>query len=81
MDYQVFIHEKYNDGGKDGEPENDIALFKLDKPVDFEVDKHLVPLCLPKSGLNVENMTCFTSGWGATKSSKCTFILPKSIQT
>ncbi len=79
MDNQVFKHEKFNNE-KDVEPNNDIVLFKMDKPVDFEVDKHIVPLCLPKSGLNVENMTCFTTGWGASKGRKCTFILLKLIQ-
>ncbi len=67
MDNQVFIHERFNK--PNGSLQNDVSLFKLDKPVDFEVDKHLVPLCLAKSGLNVENMTCFTTGWGATSMS------------
>jgi hypothetical protein len=46
---------------------DDIALFKLEKPVDFETDKHIVPVCLAKQSTNVEGMTCSTSGWGSTR--------------
>ena len=45
---------------------DDIALFKLEKPIDFSVDKHLVPICLANQSTNVENMVCSTSGWGST---------------
>jgi len=55
------VHEKWGTTAA-----NDITLLKLDRPVDFESqDKHLVPICLPKSrDLNRKNMTCTTAGWG-----------------
>ncbi|KAI1283699.1 Transmembrane protease serine 2 [Halotydeus destructor] len=42
---------------------NDIALLKLDQPVDF--DEFLRPVCLPKDGLKLSPGTrCTVVGWG-----------------
>jgi len=60
---KVVIHPSWQTKG-------DISLFKLAEPVDFSKDKHLVPICLAKSGLDVLNMTCSTSGWGRTSLTK-----------
>jgi hypothetical protein len=49
---------------------NDISLYKLEEPIDFDVEKQLVPICLAQSGLDVENMTCTTTGWGSTRLGK-----------
>ena len=62
---QIIVHEKWNNSAI--ESIHDIALFKLEKPIDFSVDKHLVPVCLANQTTNVDNMICSTSGWGVTK--------------
>jgi len=65
---KIIKHEKWT--GTTGTLQNDVSLFKLAEKVDFEKDKHLVPICLAPSGLNVTGMTCTTSGWGRTSLSK-----------
>ena len=61
----MIVHEKWQ--GMNGNFTDDIALFKLEKPIDFSVDKHLVPVCLANKTTNVDDMVCSTSGWGSTK--------------
>jgi len=68
---QIIVHEKFDDAYLT----DDIALFKLEKPIDFSVDKHLVPICLANQSTNVDNMICSTSGWGATESGRLADIL------
>ena len=43
---------------------DDISILKLEKPIDFTKEKHLVPVCLAKKDTNVDEMVCSTSGWG-----------------
>lgn len=51
---------------------HDLALLKLDKPVQF-TDK-IRPICLPRQGEGVPvNKRCYVTGWGAT-GSKFLFI-------
>lgn len=46
---------------------NDIALFRLRKPVRY--NDYIQPICLPFGILQKldQNTTCFISGWGRTK--------------
>ena len=59
----MFQHEGYSDGAP---YPNDIALLKLETPVEFTPE--ISPACIPKSG---ESFTaednCWISGWGDTK--------------
>ena len=46
---------------------NDISLLKLAGSVTYT--DHIMPICLPIHGSNVENgTTCWISGWGQTGS-------------
>ena len=45
------------------ELEFDIALMRLDKPVQFT--RYVAPVCLPPAGLSLsDNNTCYVAGWG-----------------
>ena len=74
---QIIVHEKWQ--GVGGPLTDDIALFKLEKPVDFSVEKHLVPVCLANKSTNVDNIICSTSGWGRSNLSRP--IPPEILQT
>ncbi|XP_062827049.1 transmembrane protease serine 12 isoform X2 [Anolis carolinensis] len=46
--------------------ENDVALFKLIKPVKYNA--YIQPICLPETSLLLTDETpCYISGWGSTK--------------
>ncbi|CAG2107032.1 unnamed protein product [Medioppia subpectinata] len=60
-DYKV--HEKYNHTTM----ENDIALIRLNKPLDLDgYQNFLEPVCLPLPGLNPDTSKCVATGWGRT---------------
>lgn len=44
---------------------NDIALMKLDKPVDINT-QYVRAACLPDAHDSFDQMTCTVTGWGAT---------------
>lgn len=44
---------------------NDIALMKLDKPVDINT-QYVRAACLPDASDSFDQMTCTVTGWGAT---------------
>lgn len=44
---------------------NDIALMKLDKPVDINT-QYVRAACLPNAHDSFDQMTCTVTGWGAT---------------
>ena len=50
-------------GFKDGSYNNDIALLKLSRPINYS--SFVTPICLPKQGLEERVGTkCYVSGWG-----------------
>merc|ERR1712002_434964 len=61
---EVHVHERYNMGKQFN---NDIALMKLAKPVDF-AGPYAGPACLPAAGKDYrEHQNCMLSGWGLVK--------------
>nr|XP_016846284.1 PREDICTED: transmembrane protease serine 12 [Anolis carolinensis] len=53
--------------------ENDVALFKLIKPVKYNA--YIQPICLPETSLLLTDETpCYISGWGSTKENGKSFI-------
>jgi len=62
---KIISHELY-----DGQTyENDLALLKLAKPIDFASWPHVRPVCLPSGDAgDFEGMLATISGWGTTTS-------------
>ncbi|XP_001361678.3 trypsin-1 [Drosophila pseudoobscura] len=58
---EVITHPKYNARNYD----NDIAIIKLDEPVQF--DEVLHPVCMPTPGRSFKGETGIVTGWGALK--------------
>ncbi|XP_060658008.1 uncharacterized protein LOC132792596 isoform X2 [Drosophila nasuta] len=56
----VHIHPEYYAGTLD----NDLAILKLDHPVDFTKNPHISPACLPDQYSDFTNARCWTTGWG-----------------
>nr|XP_037273443.1 transmembrane protease serine 3-like [Rhipicephalus microplus] len=49
---------------------NDIALVKVERPLDF--DDHVRPICLPPKMLHLDGQLAMVAGWGLTEESKVT---------
>ncbi|XP_023173479.2 trypsin [Drosophila hydei] len=58
---EVITHPKYNARNYD----NDIAIIKLDEPVEFNEVLH--PVCMPTPGRSFKGETGVVTGWGAIK--------------
>ncbi|XP_022222983.2 trypsin-1 [Drosophila obscura] len=58
---EVITHPKYNARNYD----NDIAIIKLDEPVQFNEVLH--PVCMPTPGRSFKGETGIVTGWGALK--------------
>nr|CAH7727075.1 unnamed protein product [Callosobruchus chinensis] len=43
---------------------NDIAVLRIDKPVDFAKNPHISPACLPHPRDDYTGTRCWTTGWG-----------------
>lgn len=43
---------------------NDLAILKMDKPVDFAKYPHISPACLPTPQEDFTGLRCWTTGWG-----------------
>ncbi|XP_039488528.1 uncharacterized protein LOC120449902 isoform X2 [Drosophila santomea] len=56
----VHIHPEYYAGTLD----NDLAVLKLDQPVDFTKNPHISPACLPDKYSDFTGARCWTTGWG-----------------
>nr|XP_036221335.1 uncharacterized protein LOC106621020 isoform X1 [Bactrocera oleae] len=56
----VHIHPEYYAGTLD----NDLAILKLDHPVDFTKNPHISPACLPDKFSDFTGSRCWTTGWG-----------------
>ena len=62
---RIITHKKHRPAPK---LENDIALIHLDTPVRFK--SHIIPICLPESGVNFQNEEALVSGWGRSSNSQ-----------
>ncbi|KAH8300356.1 hypothetical protein KR044_013366, partial [Drosophila immigrans] len=58
---EVITHPKYNARNYD----NDIAIIKLDEPVEFNEVLH--PVCMPTPGRSFKGESAIVTGWGALK--------------
>ncbi|XP_055629559.1 uncharacterized protein LOC129770626 isoform X3 [Toxorhynchites rutilus septentrionalis] len=56
----VQVHPEYYAGTL----ENDIAILKMDIPVDFSNTPHISPACLPEKHTDFSGQRCWTTGWG-----------------
>jgi secreted trypsin-like serine protease len=56
----VHIHPEYYAGTLD----NDLAILKLNQPVDFSGTPHISPACLPDKFTDFTGQRCWTTGWG-----------------
>uniref|UniRef100_A0A1A9X0L1 Phenoloxidase-activating factor 2 n=1 Tax=Glossina brevipalpis TaxID=37001 RepID=A0A1A9X0L1_9MUSC len=56
----VHIHPEYYAGTLD----NDLAVLKLDHPIDFSKNPHISPACLPDKFSDFTGTRCWTTGWG-----------------
>jgi len=43
---------------------NDLAILRMDKPVDFSRNPHISPACLPDAFSDFTGQRCWTTGWG-----------------
>lgn len=43
---------------------NDVAVLRMDRPVDFARNPHISPACLPDAFSDFTGQRCWTTGWG-----------------
>jgi len=56
----VIVHPEYYAGTLD----NDLAILRLNVPVDFSNAPHISPACLPDKFSDYTGTRCWTTGWG-----------------
>ncbi|XP_061378348.1 uncharacterized protein LOC116772712 isoform X2 [Danaus plexippus] len=56
----VHVHPQYYAGTLD----NDLAILKLEHPVDWTKYPHISPACLPDKYTDYAGQRCWTTGWG-----------------
>ncbi|XP_063535594.1 uncharacterized protein LOC134745481 [Cydia strobilella] len=56
----VHVHPMYYAGTLD----NDLAILKLEQPVDWTKYPHISPACLPDKYTDYAGQRCWTTGWG-----------------
>ncbi|XP_035787447.1 uncharacterized protein LOC118464280 isoform X2 [Anopheles albimanus] len=56
----VQVHPEYYAGTLD----NDLAILKMDRPVDLTSAPHIAPACLPDKQTDFSGQRCWTTGWG-----------------
>uniref|UniRef100_A0A182N994 Phenoloxidase-activating factor 2 n=1 Tax=Anopheles dirus TaxID=7168 RepID=A0A182N994_9DIPT len=56
----VQVHPEYYAGTLD----NDLAILKMDRPVDLTSAPHIAPACLPDKFTDFSGQRCWTTGWG-----------------
>ena len=56
---QIFIHPGYTASAFNG---NDLALLRLDSPVQYS--DYIRPACLADSGSTFNDTSCYLTGWG-----------------
>ncbi|GAB6027718.1 AAEL001675-PA [Chamberlinius hualienensis] len=57
---QIFIHPFFYAGNL----QNDIALLRLDRPVDIISNPHIAPVCMPPRFEHFTGQRCLVTGWG-----------------
>uniref|UniRef100_A0A023G588 Putative trypsin n=1 Tax=Amblyomma triste TaxID=251400 RepID=A0A023G588_AMBTT len=57
---EIIKHPYYSEDTVD----YDIALIRLDEPMDFFFDDYLSPICMPKPSDDFTGQTCVITGWG-----------------
>jgi len=73
---KIIMHEKYSRRTID----NDIALLRLDKPLDFSENGPFVPACVIKnSDTDFVGQNATAAGWGATKEGGATSKVLKKV--
>jgi len=73
---RVFKHPDYNNPVRFS---NDLALLKLDNPVDFNNVPHIRPICLPSNrDETFTGLTATVAGWGSTLDSGSSHVLLES---
>ena len=53
---------------------NDIAMIKLSSPVDLS-GRNTRSACLPDNNENFDNLVCTVTGWGATHTGQCVWVM------
>lgn len=56
----LYVHPQFYEGNL----ENDIAVIRLAKRVDFSKYPHIAPVCLPPAGADFSSQLCTITGWG-----------------
>ncbi|KAA0202837.1 hypothetical protein HAZT_HAZT001942 [Hyalella azteca] len=56
----IFVHPEFYPGNL----LNDIAIIKIQQPVDFNANPHIAPVCLPRAGDVFSGHRCWVTGWG-----------------
>lgn len=56
----LFIHPEFYAGTLF----NDLAILRIDRPVDFTQSPHISPACLPEPFTDYSGQRCWTTGWG-----------------
>ena len=69
---KVFVHPDYNRYTQS----NDIALIKLEKPLEFDADVR--EICLPSKNQETDQKVVVASGWGVT--SEGASVVPNTLQ-
>ncbi|XP_046333457.1 serine proteinase stubble-like [Haliotis rufescens] len=61
--YRIFIPSTYQSQYY----RDDIAMIKLDEPIDFSRYECLTPICIPESWRRFSGVSCTVIGWGVTR--------------
>lgn len=56
----VYAHPEYDAGNL----VNDVAVIRLEKVVDFSINPHITPVCLPDKFADFTHQRCTATGWG-----------------
>ncbi|GAB6025562.1 AAEL001675-PA [Chamberlinius hualienensis] len=57
---EVYIHPYFYPGNL----QNDVAILRLDRPVDLISNTHITPVCLPPRFEHFTGQRCVVTGWG-----------------
>ena len=73
---RIVVHPQWNDEISDSSFirfKYDIALLKLDAPVDYAL--HVIPICLPEDDNKLIGKIAFAKGYGAQEQGKIIMLL------
>lgn len=57
---EVYVHPYFYAGNL----QNDVAILRMDRPVDFNFNTHIAPVCLPPRFESFAGKRCLVTGWG-----------------